>query len=126
MANVLLILAWVLVLVVSRWFVLMGLVSAAAFRNHLLGSRPVLAAGSPTRFLFVIPAHDEASVVGVTVKSCLAVAYDPQWFQVAVIADNCTDETASIAAAAGALVVVRADLDRKSKGFALEDFFNGR
>jgi cellulose synthase/poly-beta-1,6-N-acetylglucosamine synthase-like glycosyltransferase len=38
---------------------------------------------------------------------------------VVVLADNCTDATASLASAAGALVWVRDDPDRRGKGFAL-------
>jgi glycosyltransferase involved in cell wall biosynthesis len=36
-----------------------------------------------------------------------------------VVADNCTDDTSSVAAAAGADVVIRNDPDRKGKGYAL-------
>ena len=37
-----------------------------------------------------------------------------------VVADNCTDDTAEIAAAAGAEVVIRHDLERIGKGYALD------
>ena len=77
------------------------------------------------RFLVLIPAHDEADVIAVTVRSCFEVDYPPDRFQVWVIADNCTDATADRARAAGAEVLVRADPTRKSKGYALEDFFQG-
>jgi cellulose synthase/poly-beta-1,6-N-acetylglucosamine synthase-like glycosyltransferase len=38
---------------------------------------------------------------------------------VLVVADNCTDRTAAVAAAAGARVVERFDADRRSKGYAI-------
>ena len=37
-----------------------------------------------------------------------------------VIADNCTDDTASRAREAGARVLERRDVARKSKGYAIE------
>ncbi len=125
MTNIFLILDILLVLLLSPWFGLMALIVLAASWRRVFGGRDVSQTNPTSRFLFVIPAHDEASVIGVTVRSCLAVDYDPDRFQVFVIADNCVDDTAAIAEAAGARVMVRHDLSRKSKGFALEDFFRG-
>ena len=123
MMVLLLISASVLAALVSRWFVLLALIVGAAFRARGT-ARPLPSAPTDsTRFLFVIPAHNEAAVVAITVRSCREVAYNPTRFQVLVIADNCSDDTAALAEAAGALVLVRTDLARKSKGFALEDFF---
>ena len=89
--------------------------------------RPRLVDGLPTqsrsRFLIVIPAHDEAGVIGTTVRSCLALDYDPSLFSIYVIADNCTDSTADEAREAGASVVERSDPNSRSKGHALDYFF---
>jgi cellulose synthase/poly-beta-1,6-N-acetylglucosamine synthase-like glycosyltransferase len=77
--------------------------------------------GEPrSRFLIVIPAHDEELSVATTVKSCLAANYPSSLFGVTVIADNCSDQTASVAAGAGARVVARFDPDKRSKGYAIE------
>ena len=46
--------------------------------------------------------------------------YPESLFSVLVIADNCTDRTAAVAADAGARVVERFDPARKSKGYAIE------
>jgi 1,2-diacylglycerol 3-beta-glucosyltransferase len=73
-----------------------------------------------TRFLFVIPAHDEESGIRTTIASCQAVDYDPGLSSVVVIADNCSDRTAEVARAAGATVVERDDRSRMGKGYALE------
>ena len=72
-----------------------------------------------SKFLIVIPAHDEEPVIALVVKSCLAVGYPRELFQVLVIADNCSDQTARLAAAAGARVVERFDDEKKSKGYAI-------
>jgi cellulose synthase/poly-beta-1,6-N-acetylglucosamine synthase-like glycosyltransferase len=73
-----------------------------------------------SRFLIIIPAHDEESGIATTVASCRGVDYPESLFSVLVIADNCTDRTALVAAEAGARVVERFDAQKKSKGYAIE------
>ena len=92
-------------------------VTAAAFR-----ARPRRqGAGTPvSRFLIVIPAHDEEPVVSKSVQSCLEVDYPRSLFDVVVIADNCSDGTAVLARLAGARVVERFDESKKSKGHAID------
>ena len=126
MLQLLLIVELALVLALAPWFTLLAAVVLAALVRRVAGRERFDPVRVPTsRLLVLIPAHDEAGVIGETVASCRAVTYPADLFQVVVIADNCADTTAAEAEAAGALVVVRADLARKSKGFALEDFFRG-
>jgi cellulose synthase/poly-beta-1,6-N-acetylglucosamine synthase-like glycosyltransferase len=100
------------------FFAYLGLVSASA----LIRRRPrPEATPTASRFLILIPAHDEQESIAATVRSCRSVSYDPGLFRVLVIADNCTDRTAEAACAAGAEVVERFDRDRRSKGYAIED-----
>jgi len=73
-----------------------------------------------SRFLIVIPAHDERVGISKTVESCRAQDYPTDLFQVLVIADNCSDDTADLAARAGAEVVERSHPTKRSKGYALE------
>jgi cellulose synthase/poly-beta-1,6-N-acetylglucosamine synthase-like glycosyltransferase len=114
-----------LTLYLGLMFGFLALVTAAAWFGGLRRRRGLRGApGGPLpRFVVVIPAHDEEANVGATVASCRALAYDPAAFTVFVIADNCTDATARAARAAGAEVFERVDPDRRSKGYALEDFF---
>ena len=72
-----------------------------------------------SKFLFLIPAHDEEAGISHAVKNCLDVNYPRSLFEVLVIADNCTDQT-GLRADAGA-VVERTDDVRQSKGYALND-----
>jgi cellulose synthase/poly-beta-1,6-N-acetylglucosamine synthase-like glycosyltransferase len=118
---------WLLALALLPFFGLMALVTIAAFLSRRPRSSRVDAdtAGSP-RLLVVIPAHNEEANVGATVASCLDSTYDPSRFHICVIADNCTDDTAFQARQAGAEVYERTDETRRSKGYALEDFFETR
>ncbi len=68
----------------------------------------------------MIPAHDEETGIATTVRSCLESNYPESLFDVAVIADNCTDRTAALAREAGARVVERFEDVKKSKGYAIE------
>jgi 1,2-diacylglycerol 3-beta-glucosyltransferase len=80
--------------------------------------------GAPNaRFAVVVPAHDEEAGIAATIESLLALDYPRDHFEVIVVADNCTDDTAARAAAAGAEVLVRNDAERRGKGFALAHAF---
>jgi 1,2-diacylglycerol 3-beta-glucosyltransferase len=97
------------------WAYLLALLAAA---------RPVQApdgnAGAEVpRVAVLVPAHDEGSGVRPTVASLLALDWPRDRLDVVVIADNCTDDTAAHAAAAGARVLERRDPGRPGKGRAL-------
>ena len=70
-------------------------------------------------FDVIVPAHDEAAGIGSTVASLLALDYPRDHYRVVVVADNCTDDTAVRARAAGALVLERHDPTQRGKGYAL-------
>jgi cellulose synthase/poly-beta-1,6-N-acetylglucosamine synthase-like glycosyltransferase len=76
-----------------------------------------------TRFHVIVPAHDEAAGIAQTVASLLAIDYPRSLFEVVVVADNCRDDTASRAAAAGARVLERFDEKLRGKGYALAHAF---
>lgn len=77
------------------------------------------------RFGIVIPARNESAVIADTVKCILASKYPRELFDVYVVADNCTDNTAELARAAGATVFERFDPDPKhhKAGYALKFLF---
>ena len=74
------------------------------------------------RFMMIIPAHNEEKVVGNLVESLQKLDYNRELYDIYVIADNCTDNTAQIAKEAGAIVYERFDEAHKTKGFALQWF----
>ena len=76
------------------------------------------------KFMMILPAHNEASVIGALVESLQALDYPKELYDIYVIADNCTDNTAQIAKNLGAIVYERFDEKRKTKGFAMQWFLN--
>ncbi len=74
------------------------------------------------RFMAIIPAHNEAAVVANLVESLKNQNYPKELYDIYVIADNCTDNTAQVARDAGAIVYERFDETKKTKGFALQWF----
>lgn len=77
-------------------------------------------AAQPTnRFIIAIPAHNEFSVIAKTVQRLKHLNYPGDLFQVHVVADYCSDATASVAQQAGAIVHERNSGARTGKGAAL-------
>ena len=74
------------------------------------------------RFMAIIPAHNEEAVVSNLIESLKHQTYDKELYDIYVIADNCTDNTAKVARDAGAIVLERYDPDHKTKGYALQWF----
>jgi hypothetical protein len=73
-----------------------------------------------SRVAVVIPAHNEAALIADCVRALRAQRYPSDLYRVFVVADNCSDDTARIAAAAGAHeVMVRDEPHARGKGYAL-------
>jgi exopolysaccharide biosynthesis WecB/TagA/CpsF family protein len=73
----------------------------------------------PSRLAVLVPAHNEAELVGRCVRSLLGQSYPRLSYRVIVVADNCSDQTARVAKAAGAEVMVRDEPEGRGKGQAL-------
>ncbi len=81
---------------------------------------PPAASAMPQLFFDVIvPAHNEEPGISATVRSLLQVDYPRNLYRIVVIADNCTDQTAARAQAAGASVLTRNDPAHRGKGHVL-------
>ena len=74
------------------------------------------------KFMAIIPAHNEEMVVANLIESLKNQNYDKNLYDIYVIADNCTDNTAEVARNAGAIVFERFDQAHKTKGHALQWF----
>lgn len=74
------------------------------------------------RFMAIIPAHNEQEVIGNLIESLKNQNYNKELYDIYVIADNCTDNTARVAKELGAIVYERYDDTKKTKGYALDWF----
>jgi cellulose synthase/poly-beta-1,6-N-acetylglucosamine synthase-like glycosyltransferase len=119
--------------------VLRLLVAVAAVPVALLAARLLLflAASLPplpaprrsdgqTRFVVLIPAHDEERHVALSVDSALAQDYPAERREVVVLADNCADATAKVARDHGAAVEERTDAALAGKHHAIRWFLARR
>jgi cellulose synthase/poly-beta-1,6-N-acetylglucosamine synthase-like glycosyltransferase len=85
-------------------------VTMQRLRPEEMGARGSLA--------IVVPAHNEASMIAGTLRSILPELCPSD--RLIVVADNCSDETAAVAAASGAEAIIRTDPARRGKGYALD------
>jgi len=69
------------------------------------------------RVAAIVPAHNESSGLVPTLQDIKAQLGAED--RLIVVADNCTDDTAAVAAASGAEVIVRNEPERIGKGFAM-------
>jgi cellulose synthase/poly-beta-1,6-N-acetylglucosamine synthase-like glycosyltransferase len=70
------------------------------------------------RVAVLMPAHNEASIIALTLRSVMPQLEAGD--RLLVVADNCSDATGEIARAKGALVVVRESATLRGKGYALD------
>lgn len=85
----------------------------------IAGLRPLpnlIKTGAAPSTVVLIPAHNEAAGITAVVKALREA--DP-FVDILVVADNCTDDTATRARVAGAKVAERSDPSRRGKGYAL-------
>lgn len=83
----------------------------------LPNTRRTATAGQGGTIVVLIPAHNEMLGVAPTIAALKAIV--PTSTRILVIADNCSDDTAAVAQAAGAEVVERNDPGARGKGYAL-------
>jgi cellulose synthase/poly-beta-1,6-N-acetylglucosamine synthase-like glycosyltransferase len=90
---------------------------AAVFPERAQNRFSYAGSGRP-RVTVLIPAHNEEVGIHETIQSIQPQLTSAD--RLVVIADNCTDETAAIARAAGATVFERDDSVQRGKGYALD------
>ena len=82
--------------------------------------KPLTAPDRPHRYAVLIAARNEENVISGLLDSLRAQTYDMSLVTVFVAADNCTDRTAAIARAHGAVVYERFNQLNVGKGYALD------
>ncbi len=75
------------------------------------------------KYAILIPARNEEAVIGNILKSIQKQDYPSELLTVFVVADNCTDNTASVARKMGAVCYERFNNEERTKGFALKYLF---
>ena len=83
-------------------------------------SKPLASPSKAHRYAVLIAARNEESVISGLLDSLRAQTYDMSLVTVFVAADNCTDNTAAIARAHGAVVYERFNQLNVGKGYALD------
>lgn len=86
----------------------------------LVGRRRPPATSPHHRFAVCIPAHNEEVLLPRLLQSLSCIEYPRELYDIHVVADNCTDRTAEVAANEGATVHERCNLELLGKGYALE------
>ena len=76
------------------------------------------------RYAFTIAARNEEDVITQLIESLQQQTYPSELFDIFVIADNCDDNTADVARAAGAYVYERTNPEKRKKGYALSELFD--
>ena len=99
---------------IGIYFTVVFLASPFRCRNAIPLEEP------STRFAVLVPARNEEKVIRRVLSSLASMDYPADLVDVVVIADNCTDSTALLAAAEGVAVLERQDPDRRSKSQAME------
>lgn len=91
------------------------LVGAAAIQLREMDEEEV---PSPRSLNILVPAHNEADNLRSTLNGLLKQVAEAS--QIMVIADNCSDQTATIARSCGVTVLEREDVRYRGKGYALD------
>jgi cellulose synthase/poly-beta-1,6-N-acetylglucosamine synthase-like glycosyltransferase len=105
------------IVAVSSVPVLIFFIEVVAALSHRDRAVQPVDRGAPRRLAVIIPAHNESTGLLPTISDIKPQLKDGD--RLLVIADNCSDDTAAVAATAGAEVVTRADMTRIGKGYAL-------
>jgi len=111
-------LSMALAIYVALFSAYMACIVVGAWLSRLVARGTPVAAGQPA-VVVLVPAHNEEQGIASTVSQILQADYASGQIRVVVIADNCTDGTATVARQAGAQVVERTDLVNRGKGQAL-------
>ncbi len=80
---------------------------------------------APTKtFAVLVAAHNESKVIAPLVDNLLKLDYPKDMYDVFVICDNCTDNTAEIVSTNGAIACERFVPELRGKGYAIEWMLN--
>lgn len=90
------------------------------FSYFILSKLPLKNHNPITNIGIIIPAHNEELLLPRLLESIQQQDYPRQLFNIIVVADNCTDNTADVAKRNGSIVLERFDQEKKGKGYAIK------
>ena len=104
-------------------YVIIGLVSRR--RLNSLKAQGLLNEENPElhKFAFIVCARNESAVIANLIDSMKKQDYPDDLYDIYVVADNCTDNTAEVAREAGAIVFERFNDKKVAKSYALNHAF---
>jgi len=102
---------------------ILGFYLTAASIGSFLRRRPLPPSSHQLRFAVLVPARNEAGCISGIIESIQQQHYPPELVDIYVIPNNCTDDTAGVATAAGAQTIHVSPAVR-SKGQALHEAFD--
>lgn len=111
--SVLALILWVAVALLAGWQLYMALAGLKKRTSFPRGEDKL------HRFAVIVCARNEEAVIAHLIDSLHGQDYPRELFDVVVVADNCTDDTARVARECGAYVYERSDTEHIGKGFAL-------
>ena len=111
--SLLAIAAWVIAAILAVPLAVVTLELASG----LASARPARGPRQPATHAVLIPAHNEKGGIAETIAALRAVA--PPDTRILVVADNCSDDTASAARDAGAETIERSEPSARGKGYAM-------
>ncbi|MBP3952646.1 glycosyltransferase family 2 protein [Bacillus suaedae] len=98
------------------------IISLAGFKKQKVDMREKPA--PEKSFAILVAAHNEEQVIAPLLENLKKLDYPKDLYEVIVICDNCTDQTAEIVTKHGVKAMERFDEDRKGKGYAMEWMLN--
>lgn len=75
------------------------------------------------KFAILVAAHNEETVIASIIKSLKQIEYPKDMYDIYVVADNCTDDTAEISRLNDVFVYERFNEIKKGKGYSMEWMF---
>lgn len=102
--------------VISALYVFRGLYAAIG----LFATRRFPKTDRLHKYAILVAARNEEKVIGKLIESIKLQDYPGELVDIFVVADNCTDDTAAVARAYGAICYERHDPGHRTKGYALQ------
>jgi cellulose synthase/poly-beta-1,6-N-acetylglucosamine synthase-like glycosyltransferase len=114
-------LVWCILIAIGGYSTIHVFYYVLLFAAHFsMRERQISLSPAKVRFGIIIPAHNEELLLPRLLNSINVQNYPLDMFNVIVVADNCTDNTAQVGLENGAVVLERFDNHHHGKGYAIK------